>query len=61
MSKSPHTLDFRAKVSQEYLDGLGSYNYLSAQYNIGTRTLRGWVLSSVLPVYGIFHSTQILF
>ena len=40
MSKSPHTPEFRAKVSQEYLDGLGSYNYLSAKYNIGCKTLR---------------------
>lgn len=43
MSKSPHTPEFRAKVSLEYLDGLGSYNYLSAKYNIGCKTLRQWV------------------
>ncbi len=27
MAKSPHTPEFRAKVSQEYLDGVGSYDY----------------------------------
>lgn len=29
MPKSPHTPEFRAKIAQEYLDGAGSYNYLS--------------------------------
>ena len=42
MSKSPHTSEFRAKVSQEYLDGLGSYNYLATKYNIGCKTLKEW-------------------
>ncbi|WP_331661990.1 transposase [Lachnoclostridium sp.] len=43
MAKSPHTPEFRAKVSQEYLDGLGSYDYLSTKYNIGSKTLKQWV------------------
>ena len=43
MSKSPHTPDFRAMVSQEYLDGIGSHRFLAERYNIGTRTLREWV------------------
>ena len=43
MSKSPHTPEFRAMVSQEYLDGIGSYRFLAERYNIGTRTLREWV------------------
>ncbi|MGC4018750.1 MAG: helix-turn-helix domain-containing protein [Muricomes sp.] len=43
MSQSPHTPEFRAKVSQEYIDGLGSYDYLSAKYNIGCKTLKEWV------------------
>lgn len=43
MSKSPHTPEFRAMVSQEYLDGIGSYHFLAERYNIGTRTLREWV------------------
>ena len=30
-------------VSQEYLDGIGSYRFLAERYNIGTRTLREWV------------------
>ncbi len=37
MSKSPHTPEFRVKVLQEYLDGLGSYNYLFAKYNMGAK------------------------
>ena len=43
MPKSPHTPEFRAKVSQEYLDEGGSYNYLSNKYNIGSTTLKEWV------------------
>lgn len=43
MAKSPHTPEFRAEVSQEYLDGLGSYNYLSAMHRIGSKTLKEWV------------------
>lgn len=43
MSQSPHTPEFRAKVSQEYIDGLGSYDYISAKYNIGCKTLKEWV------------------
>ena len=51
MAKSPHTPEFRAKVSQEYLDGFGSYRYLSAKYNIGCKTLRQWV--DKYRIYGI--------
>jgi len=51
MSKSPFTPEFRAKVSQEYLDGLGSYKYLSTKYDIGCKTLRQWVAKYRL--YGI--------
>ena len=51
MSKSPHTPEFRVKVSQEYLDGLGSYNYLSSKYNIGCKTLMQWVAK--YRIYGI--------
>lgn len=43
MSKSPHTPEFRAKVSQEYLDGLGSYVYLSFKYKISATAIREWV------------------
>ena len=43
MSKSPHTSEFRAMVSKEYLDGLGSYEYLAAKYQIGSTQLREWV------------------
>ena len=43
MSHSPHTHEFRTKVSPEYIDGLGSYDYLSAKYSIGCKTLKEWV------------------
>ena len=42
MAKSPHTPEFRAKVSQEYLDG-SSYPFLAKKYNIGKTTLQQWV------------------
>ena len=51
MPKSPHTPEFRSKVSQEYLDELGSYNYLAAKYGIGSTTLKEWV--SKYRIYGI--------
>lgn len=43
MSTSPHSPEFRAKVSQEYLDGKGSYKTLATKYGIGTATLAKWV------------------
>lgn len=43
MSKSPHTPEFRAMVSQEYLDGLGSYDSLAAKYQIGSTQVREWI------------------
>lgn len=51
MPKSPHTPEFRSKVSQEYLDELGSYNSLAAKYGIGSTTLKEWV--SKYRIYGI--------
>lgn len=51
MAKSPHTPEFRAKVSQEYLDGLGSYDFLADKYNIGSTALKSWVAKYRL--YGI--------
>ena len=58
MSKSPHTPEFRTQVSQEYLDGYGSYNFLAAKYNIGSKTLKEWVAK--YKIYGIeaFAVTQ---
>ena len=55
MPKSPHTPEFRAKVSQEYLDEGGSYNYLANKYNIGSTTLKEWV--SRYRMYGTISST----
>ena len=51
MAKSPHTPEFRAHVSQEYIDGFGSYDYLAAKYNIGSKTLKQWVAK--YRIYGI--------
>lgn len=50
MAKSPHTPEFRAKVSQEYLDG-SSYPFLAEKYGIGKTTLQQWVAKYRL--YGI--------
>lgn len=43
MSKSPHTSEFRAMVSQKYLDGEGSVRYLATKYGIGNQTLKQWI------------------
>lgn len=51
MSKSPHIPEFRAKVSQEYLDGIGSYRFLAERYHIGKKTLQEWVAK--FRIYGI--------
>ena len=51
MSKSPHTPEFRAKVSQEYLDGIGSYRFLAERYHIGKKTLQEW--DAKFRIYGI--------
>lgn len=42
MAKSPHTPEFRAKVSQEYLDG-SSYPFLAEKYGIGKTTRKNGV------------------
>lgn len=51
MAKSPHTPEFRAMVSQEYLNNSGSYNYLADKYGVGETTLRHWVAK--YKIYGI--------
>ena len=43
MPKSKHTPEFRARVAQEYLDGLGSIKSLANTYNIGYSTLKEWI------------------
>ncbi len=40
-------------MSQEYLDGLGSYNYLATKYNIGCKTLKEWVAK--YRIHGMEH------
>lgn len=43
MAKSKWSPEFRATVSQEYLDGLGSFCSLAEKYHIGETTLKKWV------------------
>ena len=58
MSKSAHTPEFRAMVSQEYLDGLVSYNSLATNYQIGTKTLKEWVAKYRRHGLSAFQSKQ---
>lgn len=51
MAKSPHTPEFKAKVSQEYLDRLGSFPFLANKYSIGSQKIQSWV--SKYKLYGI--------
>lgn len=51
MSKSKWSAEFRAMVSQEYLDGKGSYNFLANKYHIGDATVQKWV--AAYKVHGI--------
>lgn len=51
MSKSKWSAEFRAMVSQEYLDGKGSYEFLANKYHIGYSTIRKWV--AAYKVHGI--------
>ena len=41
--RSPHTPEFKAKVSQAYLSGEGSYGYLAEKYKVGKKTIHQWV------------------
>ena len=50
MAKSPHTPEFKAMVSQEYLDGVASYKFLANKYGISSTNLRHWV--SKYRIYG---------
>lgn len=43
MPKSKYSPEFRAMVSQEYIDGVGSAHFLTDKYGIGYSTLRGWI------------------
>lgn len=43
MPKSKHPPEFRAMVSQEYIDGIGSVRFLADKYGIGYTTLKGWI------------------
>ena len=41
MPRSKYSPEFRAMVSQEYIDGEGSVHFLANKYGIGYTTLRG--------------------
>ncbi len=41
MLRSKHSPEFRAMVSQEYINLAGSANFLAAKYGIGCSTLKG--------------------
>lgn len=43
MPRSKHSPEFRAKVSQEYVDGIGSVHFLADKYGMSYATLRGWI------------------
>ena len=51
MSKSKWSAEFRSMVSQEYLDGSGSYSFLADKYHIGKATIHKWV--AAYKVHGI--------
>ena len=51
MSKSKWSAEFRSMVSQEYLDGGGSYDFLADKYHIGRATIQKWV--AAYKVHGI--------
>ena len=42
MAKSPHTPEWRAMISQEYLDGYASSRELADKYGVCDKTVRRW-------------------
>ena len=54
MSKSKWSAEFRAQVSQEYLDGKGSFQSIANKYQIGKATLRKWVAAYQIHGIGAF-------
>lgn len=51
MSKSKWSAEFKATVSQEYLDGKGSSYFLADKYHVGRTTIQKWV--AAYKVHGI--------
>lgn len=51
MPKSKWSAEFRAQVSQEYLDGKGSVRAIANKYMIGRATLQKWV--AAYRIHGI--------
>ncbi len=54
MSKSKWSAEFRAQVSQEYLEGKGSFQSISNKYQIGKVTLSKWVAAYRIHGIGAF-------
>ena len=42
MSKSPHTIEWRAMIAEEYIEGHASSYDIAAKYNINPKTIRRW-------------------
>lgn len=57
MSKSKHSPQFKAMVSQEYLDGKGSYYCLADVYQVGRATIEKWVAAYRLHGTNAFTKT----
>ena len=57
MSKSKWSAEFRAQVSQEYLDGKGSARSIANKYQIGKTTLQKWVAAYRIHGMGAFISS----
>lgn len=51
MPRSKYLPEFRARVSQEYIDGVGSIRFLANKYGIGYSTLKEWI--HVYKIHGI--------
>lgn len=59
MPKSKYSPEFRAMVSQEYIDGVGSVHFLADKYGIGYSTLRGWINGYRIHGISVFcHETN---
>ena len=56
MAKSKWSPEFRATVSQEYLDGLGSAQSLAKKYHVGRTTIHKWVTAYRIHGIGAFST-----
>ena len=58
MSISSHSPEFKARVSQEYLSGGGSYVSLARKYQIGAKTIEKWVGAYRIHDIAAFNRTK---